>query len=154
LQEDGRYAEAGAAYERVLQDFPKDRAAWRNLGRVLYLDGKYEQALKALDETLAIDGEDRVAHYHKMLCLRALGRAEEARVAEAAYEVYKIDESAQELTLAHRLAHQGDNRESQRIHRHELLTPAQVAAGVRPGNTGCCGEAMALAKESTVDEQP
>ncbi len=154
LQEDGRYAEAAAAYERVLQLFPKDRATWRNLGRVLYLDGKYEEALRALDEVLAIDGEDRVAHYHKMLCLRALDRQEEARVAEAAYEVYKIDESAQELTLAHRLAHAGDNRESQRIHTHELLTPAQVAAGIRPGNVGCCGEAVAMAKESTADERP
>ena len=72
---------------------------------MLYLDGRYEEALEALDGVLAIDPEDRVAHYHRMLSLRALGREEEALVAERAYQYYQIDESAQELTRRYRLAH-------------------------------------------------
>ena len=86
LQQDGRYESAAQAYRRVLRDFPGDRAAWRNLGRVLYLDGAYEEALSALSQVLEIDQEDRVAHYHRMLALRALGRMEEAAVAEEAYK--------------------------------------------------------------------
>ncbi len=55
-----------------------------------------------------------------MLALRALGREAEARTAEAAYQYYQIDESAQEVTLQYRRAHEHDNREAQAIHVHEL----------------------------------
>ncbi|MYA22173.1 MAG: tetratricopeptide repeat protein [Gemmatimonadetes bacterium] len=120
LQEDGRYEAAAQAYRRVLRDFPEDRATWRNLGRVLYLDGRFEEALEALDGVLAIDPEDRVAHYHRMLSLRALGREDEALVAEQAYQYYQIDESAQELTRRYRLEHPHDNREALKIHVHPL----------------------------------
>ncbi len=120
LQEDGRYAAAAAAYRRVLHDFPDDRASWRNLGRVLYLDSRFEEALAALNQTLRIDPEDRIAHYHRMLSLRALGREEEAGIAADAYQYYQIDESAQELTRAYRLNHPHDNRETQKIHVHPL----------------------------------
>ena len=120
LQEDGRYEAAVQAYRRVLRDFPEDRATWRNLGRVLYLDGRFEEALEALDGVLAIDPEDRVAHYHRMLSLRALGREDEALVAEQAYQYYQIDESAQELTRRYRLEHPHDNREALKIHVHPL----------------------------------
>ncbi|MFA6111554.1 MAG: tetratricopeptide repeat protein [Candidatus Latescibacterota bacterium] len=120
LQENGRYAEAALAYRRVLEIFPEDRSAWRNLGRVLYLDGHLEEALTALDRVLAIDPEDRVAHYHRMLVLRALGREEEAGLAEAAYQYYQIDESAAEVTRQYRLAHPEDNRESLVLHVHDL----------------------------------
>ncbi|MBM3277397.1 MAG: tetratricopeptide repeat protein [Candidatus Handelsmanbacteria bacterium] len=125
LQEDGRYPEAALAYRRVLHFFPEDRGAWRNLGRVLYLDGKFAEALEALDQTLAIDQEDRVAHYHRMLSLRALGRQEEAAQAEAAYEYFQIDESAQEMTRTYRLANPADNRETQGIHVHPLTPEGQ-----------------------------
>jgi tetratricopeptide (TPR) repeat protein len=129
LQKDGRYAEAALAYRRVLHSFPEDRASWRNLGRVLYLDGKFAEALEALDETLAIDPEDRIAHYHRMLSLRALGRQEEATHAEAAYQYFQIDESAQELTRAHRLSHPADNRETQSIHVHPLTPKGSAQSG-------------------------
>lgn len=120
LQEDGRYENAAQAYRRVLRDFPADRAAWRNLGRVLYLDGDYEEAISALEKVLELDPEDRIAHYHQMLALRALGRTEEARVAEKAYQYFQIDESAQEATRQYRLQHEHDNREVLRIHVHPL----------------------------------
>ena len=52
--------------------------------------------------------------------LRALGREDEALVAEQAYQYYQIDESAQELTRRYRLAHPHDNREALKIHVHPL----------------------------------
>lgn len=126
LQEDGRYEEAANAYRRVLQAFPADRAAWRNLGRVLYLSGEFEGAIQALDEALRIDPEDRIAHYHRMLALRALGRHDEARVAEAAYRKYKLDESAEQVTRIYRLQHPEVQRMSQAINVYHLEIDGKV----------------------------
>ena len=105
-----------------MKDFPEDRASWRNLGRVLYLDSEFESALDALESALTIDPEDRIAHYHVMLSLRALGRVDEAKNAEKAYEYYQIDESAQQVTRQFRLDHEHDNLEALKIHVHELKT--------------------------------
>jgi len=123
-QKAGRYGEAEGAYRHVLRRFPQDRAAWRNLGRVLYLDGRFAEALRALDQVLRIDPEDRSAHYHRMLCLRGLGREAEAAAAEQAYTYYQIDESAQEVTHGYRQQHPHANREAQSIHVHELTSLA------------------------------
>ncbi len=130
LQEDGRYVEAASAYRRVLQQFPDDRATWRNLGRTYYLEGKFEQAIEALNGVLRIDPEDRVAHYHVMLSARALGRSDLAASAEAAYLRYKIDESQAEVTQSYRLSHPHDNLESQPIHVHDLTATHEHAARV------------------------
>jgi len=135
LQEDGRYGRAVRAYRRVLEDFPEDRAAWRNLGRVLYLDGRLDAALGALDRVLEIDPEDRAAHYFRMLTLRAAGREEQARVAEAAFEHYRIDESAQALTREHRARNPGVNLMAQPIHTHELDAAAPRTDGRRDAGT-------------------
>jgi tetratricopeptide (TPR) repeat protein len=121
LQEDGRYEEAALAYRRVLEDFPEDRAAWRNLGRTLYLNGRFDEALLALDQVLSIDPEDRISHYHRMLALRALGREAEAEAAAAAHERYRVDESAQAITRAFRLANPGVNLMAQPIHTHTMI---------------------------------
>ncbi len=123
LQEDGRFEEAVVAYRRVLQKFPEDRATWRNLGRVYYLNSQFEEAIEAMREVLKFDPEDRVAHYHVMLASRSLGLTPQAEVAEIAYKRYKIDESAAVVTQAYRLKHPQDNLESQAIHIHELFTP-------------------------------
>ena len=105
---------------RVIEAFPGDRAAWRALGRTLYLDGRYEDALGALARVVEIDPEDRVAHYHRMLALRALGRDDEAARAEAAYLHYGIDEAAQEVTRAYRVRDPGANLMAQPIPVHRL----------------------------------
>jgi hypothetical protein len=119
-QEDGSYSEAADAYRYVLRFFPGDRAAWRGLGRSLYLAGRYADALEAFASALTIDPEDRVSHYHTMLCLRALGREKEASFAEAAYERYRIDESAQAITGAFLGRDPGVNLMAQPIHTHTL----------------------------------
>ncbi|RMH17284.1 MAG: tetratricopeptide repeat protein, partial [Gemmatimonadetes bacterium] len=120
LQEDGRYQDAAEAYRYVLERFPGDRAAWRNLGRTLFLDSRYEEALTALDRVLEIDPEDRIAHYHRMLALRALGRTEEARLAQLAYSRYEVDEPASALARRYLEENPGVNRMAQRIQTHPL----------------------------------
>ena len=77
-------------------------------------------ALPILAEVLEIDPEDRVAHYNRMLALRALGREAEADRAEAAYLYYGIDESAQEITRAYRARDPGANIMAQPIPTHRL----------------------------------
>ncbi|MBI93190.1 MAG: hypothetical protein CME05_08250, partial [Gemmatimonadaceae bacterium] len=119
-QKAGNYADAEKAYRHVLRQFPEDRAAWRNLGRVLYLDARHEEALRALTRALRIDSEDRSAHYHRMLVLRALGREDEADAAEQAYSYYQIDESAQSVTHEYRQRDADANREAQPIHAHPV----------------------------------
>lgn len=126
LQEDGRYRESEAAFRRVLDEFPEDRDTWRRLGRTLYLDQRFEESLAAWREVLGIDPEDREAHYHRMLILRALGRAAEAKEAERAYEKYQIDESALALTNAFRHVDPHANLETNPVHAHEI---ARVSAG-------------------------
>lgn len=130
LQEDGQYDKAAQAYMRVLEQFPDDRATWRNLGRTYYLDRQYEKSLEAFDRLLQIDPEDRVAHYHRMLCLRALGKNDAASVAEAAYEFYQFDESAQKITQKFRLENPGANLMTQAIRTHKLVlsVPAHALA--------------------------
>ncbi len=128
LQEDGQYEAAIAAYQRVLDEFPRDRATWRSLGRTYYLDQQFERAIEALDEVLDIDPEDRVAHYHQMLAYRALGETAEAAVAEAAYEYYRIDESAQAITRDFRQRNPGANLMAQPIRTHELTIASNALA--------------------------
>jgi tetratricopeptide (TPR) repeat protein len=125
LQEDGRYAEAALAYQRVLEQFPEDRATWRNLGRTYYLDQQYERAVEAFTQVLKIDPEDRIAHYHQMLCYRALGREQEAQMSAQAYALYQIDESAQEITRSYRLKDPGANLMTQAIRTHKLEIKSQ-----------------------------
>jgi tetratricopeptide (TPR) repeat protein len=87
---------------------------------VLYLDSRHDEALRALGRALRIDSEDRSAHYHRMLVLRALGREQEAAAAEEAYEYYQVDESAQTVTRTYRQGDADANREAQPIHAHPV----------------------------------
>jgi Flp pilus assembly protein TadD len=123
LQESGKLDQAEKAYGRVLAYFPEDRNGWRELGRTRYLNGDYQRALEAFIEVLRIEPEDRVAHYYRMLCYRALGQRDRAEDAEKAYLKYQIDESAAEVTQRYRLSHEADNRESQKLHVHEPPAP-------------------------------
>ena len=120
-QEDGLYNDAAAAYQYVLESFPNDRAAWRQLGRTYYLDQQYGASIEAYEKALTIDPEDREAHYHLMLNYRALGEQDLATRHEAAFEFYQIDESAREVARTFRLNNPGPNLMAQDIRIHQLV---------------------------------
>lgn len=122
---DGDYGAAVVAYRRTLASFPRHRASLLGLGRALYLDERYEAALAALEELLAIDPEARPAWYHKMLVLRALGRSGEAERAEALVEYFRVDEAAGRLTHRIRTEDPGVNAMAQAVRIHFLrpVTP-------------------------------
>jgi tetratricopeptide (TPR) repeat protein len=125
-KEEGRLDDALADFDRVLARFPKDRFVLNQKARVLYLAGRYAEALPPIDKVLASDGEDLGAHYNAMLCLKALGRTEEAAAEEKWYRFFKDDESARALLADYRIAHPYDNRESLPIHVHDDPQPARA----------------------------
>jgi tetratricopeptide (TPR) repeat protein len=125
-KEEGRLDDALADLDRVLAKFPKDRFVLNQKARVLYLAGRYAEALPPIDAVLAIDGEDLAAHYNAMLCLRALGRAGEAAAEEKWYRYFKDDESSRAVLADYRRAHPFDNRESLPVHVHDEPVPAKA----------------------------
>jgi tetratricopeptide (TPR) repeat protein len=122
-KEEGRVEDAIADALRVDRAFPKDRLNLNGIARLLYVSGKYAEALPFIDRVLAIDGEDLAAHYNAMLCLKALGRREEASAEEAWYRYFKDDEAARSVTASWRHDHPYDNRESLPIHVHDEAAP-------------------------------
>ena len=118
LRSDGNYEGAVARLRMVLSQYPRDRVALNDLGRVLFLERKYSEALKALEAVLAVDPEDLEAHYNLMLCYNGLGNHTLAKEHQERYMRFKADESSQAITGPYRQSHPEDNNERQPIHEH------------------------------------
>ncbi|HET8926141.1 MAG TPA: tetratricopeptide repeat protein [Candidatus Acidoferrum sp.] len=134
LKEDGDYDGAISHLQTVLAQFPRDRVVRNELGRVLFLQKRYADAVKEFEQALSIDPEDLQAHYNLMLCYNGLGNDAKAEEHKTRYLRFKVDESSQAITGPYRQAHPEDNNERQPIHEHvsvALATPPQkkVAAG-------------------------
>lgn len=125
-KEEGRLDDALADLALVDRKFPRDRVALNMRARTLYLAGRYEDALPFIDRVLAIDGEDLAAHYNAILCLKALGRTDEAALEERWYRYHKDDEAARAVTAEWRRDHPYDNRESLPIHVHDEPVPPKA----------------------------
>jgi tetratricopeptide (TPR) repeat protein len=118
LRADGNYDGAADRLRIVLAQYPRDRVALNDLGRVLFLQRKYEDAVKILQSVLAIDPEDLQAHYNLMLCYNGLGNEKLAKEHQARYLRFKADESLQAITGPYRRLHPEDNNERQAVHEH------------------------------------
>ena len=119
---EGSYDAALATLARVEAQFPRDRVVLNQEARVLFLERRYAEALKALDRVCMVDPEDVQMHYTAMLCHRALGHGELAAREAALFRRFKADESSQSLTAARRLQSPEDNNERQPIHEHESVS--------------------------------
>jgi Tfp pilus assembly protein PilF len=126
LRSDGDYDGAVQHLQTVVAQFPKDRVVRNDLGRILFLQRKYNDAIAQLNEAIAIDPEDLQANYNLMLCYRGLGNNDRAAEYEKRYLRFKADESAQALTGAYRRDHPDDNNERQSVHEH-VSVPLGVA---------------------------
>ena len=133
LKTQGRYDEAEGHLNTALETYPRDRVVLNQLGRILFLQRRYDEAIAALKRVIAVDPEDIQAHYNLMLSYRGKGDVEAARREETLYARFKADESAQEITGARRRSHPEDNNERQLIHDH-VSTWAGVTR--QPGYTG------------------
>jgi len=114
----GDYDQAAMHFQIVLAQYPRDRVALNNLGRVLFLQRKYADAVKVLEQVLAVDPEDLQAHYNLMLCYNGLGDEKMSKEHQARYLRFKADEASQAITGPYRQLNPEDNNERQNIHEH------------------------------------
>src|SRR5262249_31549614 len=151
LREDGDYDGAIAHLQTVLAQFPRDRVVHNELGRILFLQKRYADAVAEFEKTLAIDPEDLQAHYNLMLCYNGLGDNKKAEEHKARYLRFKADESAQAITGPYRQAHPEDNNERQPIHEHYsvALTAAFEKRARMKATTGKLSPAKVAEKPAT-----
>jgi tetratricopeptide (TPR) repeat protein len=118
LRADGNYDGTVEHLRKVIAQYPRDRVAQNDLGRVLFLQKKYQEAIDQLQNVLDIDPEDLQAHYTLMLCYRGLGDTKQAEAHELRYRRFKADEASQAITGRYRQLNAEDNNERQSIHEH------------------------------------
>jgi Flp pilus assembly protein TadD len=136
LRSDGNYDAAAEHLRKVLTQYPRDRVTLNDLGRILFLQRKYVEAVKVLQDVLAVDPEDLQAHYNLMLCYHGLGNEKRAHEHQIRYLRFKADEASQAITGPYRQLNPEDNNERQPIHEHvsvplatQVKTPSAGRAG-------------------------
>jgi tetratricopeptide (TPR) repeat protein len=118
LRSDGKYDEAAKYLRKVVAQYPRDRVVRNELGRILFLQRQYREAIKEFDAALAVDPEDLQAHYNLMLCYEGLGDEKQAHEHQVRYLRFKADEASQTITGPYRRLNPEDNNERQSIHEH------------------------------------
>jgi tetratricopeptide (TPR) repeat protein len=122
----GEYAEALARLRTAAAAYPRDRVVLNDIGRVLFLERRYEEAVAELRKVLEIDPEDLAAHYNLMLCYKGLGREDEAAAEQRLYERFKADEDAPILLGPYLREHPGDNRMRQPLHEQVSMSEEAI----------------------------
>ncbi len=118
LKADGKYAEAYNQFALAAAHYPNDRVNRNQMGRMLFLQRRYRDAVAEYARTLSVDPEDLEAHYNLMLCYRGLNDDAQAAREEKFYLRFKADEASRAITGPFALRHPEDNNESQPIHEH------------------------------------
>jgi len=127
---DGDYDSALKSLKMVTDKYPRDRVVLNQVGRILFLQRKYKEAIDALQQVCLVDPEDLQMHYTAMLAYRGLGDKENAAREQKLFQRFKAEESAQSITAKRRLASPEENNERQTIHDHESveLSPKPIPA--------------------------
>jgi tetratricopeptide (TPR) repeat protein len=117
-----RFAPARPLAERLARRLPGDRLALALLARARGLTGDAAGALAAADGVLAIDPESEEGFFQRSLALADLGRPDDARLAAARYETYRVSlETDLALRDGWRRLHPGHADESEPCHTHRLV---------------------------------
>ncbi|HLW79367.1 MAG TPA: tetratricopeptide repeat protein [Terriglobia bacterium] len=128
LKADGDYPAAHGQFALAAARYPNDRVNRNQMGRMLFLQRKYADAVVQYQKTLGVDPEDLEAHYNLMLCYRGLGNDQLATREEKLYLRFKADEASRAITGPYKLAHPEDNNEAQPIHEH-VSAPLETPPG-------------------------
>jgi len=136
LKAQGKYAEALKHLRIAADQYPRDRVVRNQIGRILFLDKKFNEAIAEFHKTLAVDPEDLEAHYNLMLCYKGLGNTEMAEREQKLYQRFKANEAAQFITGPYRKLHPEDNNERQSIHEHVSVALNKRAVLPRKGYAG------------------
>ena len=118
---DGEYDAALKSLAVVAEKYPRDRVVWNQVGRLKFLQRKYQDAVDALRKVNDVDPEDLQMHYTLMLAYRGLGNVEAANREQKLFQRFKTEESSQSITSIRRLISPEDNNERQNIHDHESV---------------------------------
>ncbi|PYQ79111.1 MAG: hypothetical protein DMG03_26700 [Acidobacteria bacterium] len=135
----GQYDEALAHLRTAAAQYPRDRVVLNQIGRILFLQRRFDEAIPAFKQVLTIDPEDLQAHYNLMLCYQGAGNATLAETEQALYARFKADESSQFITGSFRLRSPDDNNERQSIHEHRsarTAPPSPAPRRLRQASTG------------------
>jgi tetratricopeptide (TPR) repeat protein len=122
----GDYDTALEHFWKAESQYPRDRVVLNQIGRLLFLQRKFEDAVEILNRVLRIDPEDLQAHYNLMLCYRALKDNEQAAREQKLYLRFKADESAQSIMGPFLRENPHDNNERQAIHEHGSFPLDQI----------------------------
>ncbi len=114
----GDYDRALAEWKKCAAVFPKDRNVHNQMGIVLFLQGRFAESVKELEQSLTIDPEDLTAHYNLMRAYRGLGDEATAAKHEKLYLRFKADETQTQITGPYQLTHPWDNNEATILHEH------------------------------------
>ena len=126
LRNDGDYEGAATRLRTILSQYPRDRVVLDDLGRILFLQRHYADAIAQLQAVLAIDPEDLQANYSLMLCYSGMGDQKHAHDFKIRYLRFKADEASQAITGSYRILNPEDNKERQTIHEH-VSVPLETA---------------------------
>jgi tetratricopeptide (TPR) repeat protein len=126
----GRYDEALEHLNVAVEQYPRDRVVLNQIGRIHFLQRRFDEAIAGFKRVLAVDPEDLEAHYNLMLCYQGLGDEKLAARERTLYTRFKADEASQAITGPYRLKSPEDNNERQSIHEHRDTPPfARPPAG-------------------------
>src|SRR5438045_8740243 len=89
LHNEGKYDDALQHLRIAEQKYPQDRVVIDDIGRILFLQHKYQEAIDELNKTIAIDPEDLQANYNLMLSYRGAGNAEQTAEYQKRYLRFK-----------------------------------------------------------------
>ena len=116
LRDQGKYDAAVDQLNIVLEQYPADRVARNDLGRIYFLKREYNDAIREFQNVISIDPEDVEANYNLMLCYNGLGQASRARDYEVRYLRFKANEAEGAIAGPYLRAHPDANNERQPIH--------------------------------------
>ena len=123
----GEYDTALEHLHAAAEKYPKDRVVRNQIGRVHFLERRYDEAVAEVEKVLEIDPEDLMAHYTLMLAYRGLDDLDRSDHHRRLYERFKADESSQVITGEYRQRNPHDNNERQPIHEHVSVPLAEIA---------------------------
>ncbi len=122
------------------------------MGRMLFLQRRYREAVAELEKTIAVDPEDLEAHYNLMLCYRGLNDDALAAREEKLYLRFKADEASRAITGPYKLTHPDDNNEAQPVHEHVSASLGRAkphAKRMRKQRPGAVSSARCLGRTSS-----
>jgi tetratricopeptide (TPR) repeat protein len=125
----GRYDEALDHLRIAAEEYPRDRVVLNQIGRIHFLQRRFDEAIETFRQVLLVDPEDLQAHYNLMLCYQGIGNTALAAREQALYTRFKADEAAQAITGPYRLKSPDDNNERQQIHEHGRVGAERPYAG-------------------------